>query len=243
MYRNHALWLGVLGLLVAIPTSIALPSSNPLLDSLSAFYSGFPWVAVVVFAFIDSTIPVMRRSDPLLRSILHWKTLRLAMWILFAFNTVLGVYVSLYSPTCWSASNTLACASFAVSNSVWLQAATGATAGGYFLWSTVLPLILGAAALLIGTKRSRDMVLRESVKWLGLGLLSVCVGLVLVGGIDSMLNLSDYYATYSYGAIPWEAVFFIMGYALYRSARSLAPLNRLPAIEPAITPSTNESAN
>ena len=33
-----------------------------------------------VFAFIDSTIPVVRRSDPLLRGLLHWKQVRIVLW-------------------------------------------------------------------------------------------------------------------------------------------------------------------
>ena len=239
IYRDHALWLGVVALMIAIPESIPLPSNNPFLNSLSVFYTYFPWEAIIAFAFIDSTIPLMRRSDPLLRGILHWKKLRLGLWILFAITTVLGLYVTGQSPTCWLVDDALACASYGGSNSSWLQAAIwtlGYFPGGYFMLAAVLPLMVGAVALLIGARRSRDMVLRDSVKWLGVGLLALCLGLVLVGGVDSMLNLSNYYTTYSYGAVPWEAAFFILGYALYRSARSLAPLNRLPTIESEMTP-------
>jgi len=86
-------------------------------------------------------------------------------------------------------------------------------------------------------------MLRESVKWLGVGFLLLCPGVVLVIGIERMLNLSIYYTTYSYGAVPWETVILLFGYALYRSARSLAPLNRLPHIEPEMSPSAREATS
>ena len=244
IYRNHALWLGVLGLLVAVPTKQVIPltSSNPFINSLAAFYGYFPWPLLIVFAFIDSTIPLMRRSDPLLRGIFHWQKLRLGLWILLAFRTVLGIYVSIYFPTCWLAASNLACTSYAVSNPAWLEAASG-MAGSYIAWVTLLPLILGAGAFLIGARRSRDMMLRESVKWLGVGFLLLCLGVVLVIGIERMLNLSIYYTTYSYGAVPWETVILLFGYALYRSARSLAPLNRLPHIEPEMSALAREATS
>jgi len=237
IYRNHALWLGVLGLLIAIPTKQVIPltSNNPFINSLAAFYGYFPWPLLIVFAFIDSSIPVMRRSDPLLRSIFHWEKLRLGLWILLAFRTALGIYVSIYSPTCWLSTSSLACTSYAMSNPAWLVAASG-MAGNYIGWITLSPLILGAAAFLIGARRSRDMMLRESVKWLGVGFLLLCPGVVLVIGIERMLNLSIYFTTYSYGAVPWEIVILLFGCALYRSARSLAHLNRLPHIEPEMSP-------
>ena len=231
IYRNHALWLGVLGLLVAVPTKQVIPltSNNPFLNSLAAFYGYFPWPLLIIFAFIDSTIPVMRRSDPLLRNILYWRKLRWGLWVVLAFRTVLGVYVSIYFPTCWLAAS-VAC--YGVNNSPWLEAAFGNS----IAWITVMPLILGAAAFLIGARRSRDMMLRESVKWLGVGFLVLSPGVVLVLGIERLWNLSVYYTTYSYGAVPWQIVIFLFGYALYRSARSLAPLNRLAHIEPEMPP-------
>jgi len=241
IYRNHALWLGVMGILVAIP-GIPVSSNNPFINVLAVFYSNAGWQFLVVFAFIDSTIPVVRRSDPLLRDVFHWKKVRIGLWGVLAFFTIVAIYLSIYFRNCWVAANISACISSGISNSITLGAVLGFL-GGNLVIADILPIILGALALLIGARRSRDTVLRESVKWLGVGLLCVGVGFVSVGGIEALLNLSNYSTTYSYGAVPWSAVLFLTGYAVYRSARSLAPLNRLPPIEPEISSSAKEATS
>ena len=87
------------------------------------------------------------------------------------------------------------------------------------------------------------MTLQEGVKWLGIGLLFLLVGFVLVMMIEAfIMNLSAYDMDYSFGAVPLHAVLFLFGYALYRSARSLAPLNRLPRIEPETNPSSEAAS-
>lgn len=221
IYRNHALWLGVLcitGLIAAWNT--LLPSSNnPFINALLWALDYAPWPTLVIFAFIDSTIPVLRRADPLLRSIFHWEKLRLGLWALAVFLTVLSIYLAVAS-------------NFSPTNQTSALVLNGL--------SLIIPVIPGAAALLIGARRSTDLVLRESVKWLGLALLFL-LGIVLVGVTESMMNLSNYEMTYSYGAVPWITVGVVVGYALYRSARSVAPLNRLSRMEPEMIPSAKES--
>ena len=231
IYRNHALWLGVLGIVVAVPSSFSsLTSNNLLTNTLVTFYDNAPWQVVVVFAFIDSLIPVLRRSDALLRNILHWKKLRIAVWSFLTLTIIVSIYLSIYLPTCFLAADPSACITLAMGNSGWFGIIIGFW-GGLAWLITLFVLIPGASALLIGVARSKDAVLRESVKWLGLGLLFV-LGLVLVGTVEGpILNLSYYYSTYSYGIVPWNALLILFGYALYRSARSLAPLNRLPLID------------
>jgi len=232
IYRSQALWLGALFIAGLIASDgVLLPSSsNPFVTAILKFLAYGPWPILVVFAFLDSTIPVLRRSDPLLRSILYWKKLRIAIWSVLAFSTIFAIYVTIYLPACFSTANTPACISSALSNSGWLGAVLGFW-GGYYWVDASLVVILGAAALLIGARRSSDTVLRESVKWLGVGLLCV-PGLVLVSVVEGVMGASYYDMIYSYGIVPWNAVAVLLGYALYKSARSLAPLNRLPPIEP-----------
>jgi len=238
IYRNHALWLGVLGIVVAIPTGFALSSNNWWINFLAIVFENAPWQILIGVAFIDSTIPVVRRSDPLLRDILHWKKVRIGLWSVLAFETILTIYVSIYFPACWTPTfSSCIRTNFATSNPGLLIAFPDFFVAD-FLPIMLFCLVLGAAALLIGATRSRDIMLRKSVKWLGVGLLCVGVGLALVIWIGATLNLSNYYTTYSYGAVPYNVVIFLTGYAIYRSARSLAPLNRLPPIEPQIMPST-----
>jgi len=228
IYRSQALWLGALfitGLIVS--WGILLPSSgNPFINAFVTFLAYGPWPILVAFAFLDSTIPVLRRSDPLLRNILHWKELRIVIGSVLAFTTIFTIYASIFLPTCLSAANTPACISSALTSSGPLGDFLGFW-GGYYWVDSSLVLALGAAALLVGARRSTDTVLRRSVKWLGVGLLCVPV-LVSVSVIEGIMGISTYEMFYSYGIIPWNGVAILLGYALSRSARSLAPLNRLP---------------
>jgi hypothetical protein len=230
IYRSQALWLGALFIAGLIASDgVLLPSSsNPFVTVVVKFLAYGPWPILVVFAFLDSTIPVLRRSDPLLRSILDWKKLRIAIWAVLVFSTIFAIYVSVYLPACFSTADTPACISSAMSNSGSFGAVLGFW-GGYYWVDASLVIILGAAALLIGARRSSDMVLRQSVKWLGAGLLCV-PSLVLISVAEAVIGISYYDMIYSYGIVPWNAVAILLGYALYRSARSLAPLNRLPPI-------------
>ena len=170
-------------------------------------------------------MPVLRRSDPLFRSVLHWKWLRLIIWCVLAFSTIFAIYATAHFPSCFSTANTPACISAAMSSS-WLGAVLGVW-GGYYWVDASFVLVLGVAGLLIVAARSSDKVLRYSLKWLGVGLLCVPC-LVLVSAVEGIVGLSYYEMIYSFGIVPWNAVAILLGYALYKSARSLAPLNRLP---------------
>lgn len=110
---------------------------------------------------------------------------------------------------------------------------------GNLLWAILasFPFIAGSPALLIGARRSRDLVLRGSLKWLGLALLLLIAVLVEDSIVLSIPGISVFESNYSYPALPGAAMLILISYALYRSARSLAPINRLQAIEPATIPS------
>jgi hypothetical protein len=235
IYRNQALWLGILLIAALIASdAVLLPlSGNPFVNPIVRFLAYGPWPILVVFAFLDSTIPVLRRSDPRLRTVLHWRKLRIGIWCVLAFTTIFAIYASIYLPACLSTANTPACIGSATSNSGSLGAVLGFWGSLYWVDASLV-LVLGAAALLIGARRSSDTVLRRSLRWLGLGLLCVPC-LVLVSVLEGIMGLSFYDMIYSYGIIPWNAVAVLLGYALYKSARSLAPLNRLPPLEPEIT--------
>ena len=228
IYRRQALWLGALFIAALIASdAVLLPmSGNSFVTAAVSFLAYGPWPTLVVFAFLDSTIPVLRRSDPLLRNVLSWKNLRILILLILAFSTAFGIYASIYLPTCLPTANAPVCISSAMSNSGQLEAVLWFL-GGYYWVDASLVLALGATALLIGARRSSDAVLRRSLKWLGVGLLCVPC-LVLVSVVEGMMGASYYDMIYSYGIVPWNAVAVLLGYALYRSARSLAPLNRLP---------------
>ena len=229
IYRNHALWLGVFGitLLLVLESSLLPSSDNPFISALETTFTSPLLPSLVAFAFIDSTIPVARRSDPLLRSILHWEKARIVMWSVLTFFTGLIIYENVVDVS--FASN--------FASNFWIL--------GPVLLSVMFPVVIpGAPALLIGARRSRDPLLRESLKWFGVSLLFLQLGILLVGVVEIViLGLSNYYMNFSYGAVPWSVVIVFFGYALYRSARSLAPLNRLPPIEPEMIPPAKEATS
>ena len=142
IYRNHALWQGAVCMMVAL--AIFATYTNGLVVSilLVVFYTVF---FLVVFAFIDSTIKVARRSDPLLRPILKWETIRIAGWCSIGALTVVNVVSYLVDPNL---------ASSLISSVL----------GNLFI---ATPFVIGGPAILIGARRSADPILRGNLKWLG----------------------------------------------------------------------------
>jgi hypothetical protein len=201
-YRNQALWLGVLNILFILVVITPTPAGNGLAADV---LNNGPTVALTLgfFALVDSTVPIARRSDPLLRNIVHWEKVRVVAWAVLVLVEILTAYAEIES------NNT-----------------SSATVAGL-----VVVALIGAPPMLIGARRSMDPNLRGSLKWFGLSLLFF-LGIILVGVVETRLGLSTYYTTSSYGEIPYAAVLILVAYALYRSIRSLEPINRLPAPEP-----------
>jgi hypothetical protein len=205
VYRNHALWLGAVCIVweVGLPLN-GLSSSSEIVDL--ALNISLAFELAFVFAFVDSTVPVVRRSDPLLRGILHWEKARFVLWgdlVLAAIYLVIAVV----APS--SENSDLG----------------GAIGFPLFL----LPFIVGAPVLLIGARRSKDRVLRGSLKWFGVLLLSFLFNALLSFIEMFIFNVSQYNSTFSYPALVFAPAAILGAYALYRSARSLAPMNRLSA--------------
>jgi hypothetical protein len=219
IYRVHALWLGILGIMVASLMFIKY-SGNAIQLSAVGIYTSV--LFAVTFAFVDSTVMVARRSDPLLRSVLRWEGLRIALWATFI-PLVLVNAIPILSPSFANSP-----AGYFLVNDLW-----------YVL--TLVVFFLAAVALVIGARRSRDPLLRASLKWLGL-FLSLFVVRILVAAVETAVlgvSLSD--ASYSYPALPTAAIVILGAYCLYKSARSLAPISPLPSIE-AETISSSDTA-
>jgi hypothetical protein len=210
IYRNHALWLGAVCVLFAV-VGFGTNSLNPIINAIAgiSLFVVFP----VLFAFIDTTVRVARRSDPLLRGILRWEKLRMVVWAELAVLEAFFVF-SVVVPV------------------------AGSSDLGNLLWAILasFPFATGGPALLIGARRSRDVVLRQSMKWMGVALLTLIVSLVQSSILSIIPGISPYDAVYSYPALPGAAITIVGVYALYRSARSLAPINRLQAVELETTP-------
>jgi len=210
-YRRQALLLGLVCVLIASSAFVTNSSNTLVYEAIVTYYAAF---VLIIFAFIDSTIPVARRSDPLLRDILHWRRLRIIVWTVDAFLILLFYYLSISDNF-----STTAVAPLAV-NYLFL----------------LVPAVAGAPALLIGALRSRDPALRSHLKWLGLTLvlffISVAIG--AIAGVSSASGvISSSSPSYSLVAIVSDVFYVLAFYTLYRSARALAPINRLVAVQSA----------
>lgn len=205
IYRNHALWLGAVCVLFALSGFLTYSTNAIISEAFNVFFAA---LVLILFAFIDSSVRVARRSDPLLRSVFRWEKLRIVLWIeIAAFDTITVFFFGSTSP------NPLLILLFIV--------------------SFVMPFAAGGPALLIAARRSRDPLLRGSLRWLGLVLLMVVVGILESFVISGpQFNISQFNQYYSYPAIPGGIISIVIAYGFYRSARSLAPVNRLQAFEP-----------
>jgi hypothetical protein len=204
IYRNHALWLGVFCFPFALSSFITYTNSQVISELLNFYFAA---LILSVFAWVDSTIPIARRSDPLLRNILHWDKVRLVVWpFLFGLAAVI----------------------------LYLGATINFTTNPPLLFFQLLvafiagPFVIGAPAMLIAARRSGDSVLRGSLKWFGVFLLMLLLNIIITTVVQQgVLGVSTYDLYYSYQALPGAALIILAAYSLYKSARSLAPTNRL----------------
>jgi hypothetical protein len=218
VYRSHALWLGVLCIVWEVGLPINGLTSNSMIIALALNLSLFAELAFF-FAFVDSTVPVARRSDPLLRGISHWEKVRFVLWGDLGLAAIYLVIA-------------------AIDPSSENSGFGGAIGFPLFL----LPFILGAPVVLIGARRSKDQVLRASLKWLGVLLLSFLFNALLSFIEMFVFGISQYDSTFSYPALVFAPGAILGAYALYRAARSLAPMNRLQDVEPGTIPPATPTA-
>ena len=207
LFRQRALWVAAIGgyfavFFVFVAALAYLGTVDPdvvrILTGVLAYAGGLAF-----FVWIDSTIRVARRSDPLKRDGLHWSLLR---WFL-GFLVIVGTYFGLI---------------FNVSSVAFVQATP--------LYGPVgLTLLLGGIALLRSATRSNDITLRQHLKWFGVFAIlawatTIVESDVFVKGLGADQGVLQ--------AISY-AVFVFSAYSLNRSARSLVPLSSMPASGPA----------
>lgn len=206
-YRSQALWIGFFSLyfifFVNRLDQYLMSTNSPIAYFVQELYYFF--LAILLFRLIDVDVGLARRSDPLLREPLHWKQLRLVVWAIMAISISSLIFLSAYTIFAgFIASTTLV---------IGLQTST------YFSF-----LIPGIPAMFLGASRSRDEVFRRTLKWFGFFFLFLFVGFgAYFATASGLVNISNDVlgATQGYVLIPGA-------YCLYRSARSLAPLGRIP---------------
>jgi hypothetical protein len=208
--RNLALWEGAASIIFAASAFLTY-SANFLISVVIVVFYNIAFV--VLFAFFDSLIKVTRRSDPLLRSIIHWEKTRYVGW---AGVFLIAVFNSL---------------------SVLLPTVQANLAGELATISIPIPLVIGGAGILVGSTRIKDPILKGNMKWLGLTLLFAVLQIV-IGIAEAVVGLSNYEIYYSYPALIVAPLWVVAGYCLYRAARSLAPISHFPLDEEKQNPTT-----
>lgn len=215
VYRNQALGVGLIALgpllfsleLLVTGGSPAGPGT-PLLDA-GYIATGFG-LTLLVFYWIDASVLAARRGDPLLRDSFHWKRLRILLWIVNVAGVVASV-VGVFSTGFGSIGFPLSTFSGALVTNLWLL-------------PTLATAISGIIVLPTSAFRSGDAVLRTHLKWFALFsgaqlilIMASALGIILITSISEA----------SAGSLLEFATSLVGGYCLYRSARSLVPLNRL----------------
>ena len=209
-YRRQALWVAIAGAFFAgqwlLQAAIApyypygtTPTTRIIVDSYND--AGY----TLIFAWIDVSIPLLRRSDRIMRDTLYWKRLRLILWPLVLLGVVGGDLVL---------------------NS--LTALTGnpyAFIGNVFSTVPYIVILLGAFALGLGMKRSHDPTLDRHLKWFGLSALLI-ISAFLLGHFGRTLGLIPassglFIETVDYVLLTLAGIF------LFRSAKHLVPLSKI----------------
>jgi hypothetical protein len=211
LYRSQALGIGLVAIsfmiLFAFTLSVVpfLPpgTCGPFGTPINYPFTYFAWL--VLFYWIDASVRAARRSDPLLRDTLRWNRVRIVVWALLIGSIAVTSSIVLY---------------LVVGTGLSILAQANLPFGGpgasplNFLASFV-PIIAGAIYLPLAASRSRNPTLRRHLAWFGLGLL------FLVATLFSF-NLSLVYSS-----LVASEMIVLVGYCLYRSARSLVPLSHI----------------
>jgi len=171
--------------------------------SYGAFTAINVLVSAMFFYFIDASVLDGRMSDPLLRDTLHWRRIRRWLWAIFAATSVISISLAVYYEIATGGNGSL----------VPLWVLNGGDSLHVFV---VIPTAL--IALPITAARSRDPFLRRQLAWFAGFAAALAVG----GIFSNYLGLPNELATLSEGMGQLVGAF-----CLYKSARSLTPLNRI----------------
>ncbi len=204
LYRKQALWVGLMAIYFVVLSTFLTFALTFSIDILPVNILGGAIISsgfIVIFLWIDSTIRVARRSDPLSRDALRWSKLR----YLWGFITIGGAIGAM---------------------------APSITSG----FSTVAPfggaLFVGAVALIISARRSRDATLRRHLKWT-----AFCIFLLWLGSqVEQPLSRAISDANLVQAAT--LTLVAVGAYCLYRSARSLVPLGHISKLDTITTSSS-----
>jgi hypothetical protein len=206
LYRSQATGVGLIATVVGATVAVAASNGtgNPVVITPFALT-----VALAVFYFVDASTVAARRSDPLLRDTLRWSRVRNYLWPLVVGLAVFSLFANLALP---SSVKYYTFEGILFSQSVY-----------------VVAIGSGVAALPLSALRSRDLTLRRHYRWFGMSLAFLLLFAIVVGPAPPIDILGGTGYTSSVIA-DFEVAFvsmFTAAYCLYRSSRSLVPLNRM----------------
>jgi hypothetical protein len=222
LYRRQALWAGMIASTYVLlfgsnlPFLYLLPPNN-WLDLIASFLQDVG--IFFVFAWVDASTLIARRSDPLLRDPVHWTKVRKRLWALMALSLV-SSYVFAISLVLQGGS---------------LSSGPSPPELAFLLVIIVVPFGSGAVTIPISASRSGDSVFRKHLKWLSVTMVSFVAitlyfgALLAVGTAYGYLDLLRAVLSQTTSTIFVFILGLILSYSLYRSAQSLAPLNRTSA--------------
>jgi hypothetical protein len=201
LYRNQAFGIG----LVAVSLAVIQPYYAG--DSLGGWPPETAFAIILLFCltifyWTNASVLAARRLDPLLRDTFRWSRLRLVL------------LVPIIAASVYDSANII--------YDIVKGYVVPSTATGFFIITFMLPIdipvITAAVILPVVAHRSRDPVLRQQLLWFGLFAASMLVSVVVLSSLFS--DPSEILVVQGIGEV-------VAGYCLYKSARSLVPLNRI----------------
>jgi hypothetical protein len=221
LFRRQALWTGAIAAIytglfsVAFTFLLIIHSSSSLLDFIVSVSQDIG--IIMIFAWIDTSVKIARRSDPLLRDTLSWSKLRILLWTI-----IIGAFISTYY---FSISSALAGGSLSNAPSLPLLIS--------LVTALATPFVSGLVVLPISAARSKDPIFRRHLKWFSIFVIVLgttvwlAVSAIFQGSVTGFIDIIEVI-----GKVPVlnEVTFLVIiiaSCALYQSARSLAPINRL----------------
>lgn len=221
LYRTQALGvflvgLAVIGYIFTWDLYNGLGIDSNLYTTLEILFS-FAIPPIVTFYWIDSSVRIARRSDPLLRDVLHWKIVRVVLWAWIGV-AFLSLVVAVGSSALYDAMHGLL-------NST---SSSGPPALGLFLFllsPIFVVAITGPIVLRRAAKWTGDRRFAKHLLWFGLFIFFVLISLVAI-----FLPLGSGFAGSLQFQIEVAIPEIIGGYCLYKSVRWLVPLNPLPSV-------------
>ena len=209
LYRSQALGMAAIAAYLAANAAISLflqaPANGGYSETLWALTNiagGAPFLL-----WIDSTARVARKSDPYERDSLHWSKVRYAVFAVVIISASLGLLIA-----------PIVIASF------------GSYVPSVSLFANVLgnlpfvaALLAGVSVLSVGAIRSKDLTLQRHILWVAV-FFAVFVATYAIIVVYTLLVPSasgGQYTTFEFAS--YIALYYVLAYCLYRSARSLAP--------------------